>query len=127
EPVEKRQALDQNHGFWSNVRPRQRTSSEQTSYSSLPAKAESSSIPLLLLSRPNPLRWALAGFPMRTFGASAVKRHFRGFAPPCLCAFAGTRPAKSTDFILFCCLRNKTPAEGFHNILRHFILGNWLF
>ncbi|MCD8352951.1 MAG: hypothetical protein LUC47_01355 [Clostridiales bacterium] len=57
----------------------------------------------------------------RTFGASAVKRHFRGFAPPCLCAFAGTCPAKSTDFNLFCCLRNKTPAEGFYNFSRCFI------
>ncbi len=45
----------------------------------------------------------------RTFGAS-------------LCAFAGTCPAKSTDFNLFCCLRNKTPGSGFYNFLRHFIL-----
>ncbi|MCD7887198.1 MAG: hypothetical protein LUG44_06215, partial [Clostridiales bacterium] len=70
--------------------------------------------PLLLLSQPNPLRWALAGSLMHTFGAF-------------LCAFAGTCPAKSTDFILFCCLRNKTPAEGFHNFFRHFIWEKWLF
>ncbi|MCD7821491.1 MAG: hypothetical protein LUG64_04685, partial [Clostridiales bacterium] len=53
EPVEKRQALAQNHGFWAKMRPRQRTR----------------------------------------------KRARLG---PFLCAFAGTRPAKSTDFILFC-------------------------
>ena len=35
------------------------TSSGQTSYPSLPRKRESSSIPLPLLSSPNPLRWAL--------------------------------------------------------------------
>ncbi|MCC8075821.1 MAG: hypothetical protein LIO95_07780, partial [Clostridiales bacterium] len=37
-----------------------------------------------------------------------------------LCAFAGTRPAKSTDCNLFCCLRNKTPAEGFRSTLQRF-------
>ena len=38
------------------------TSSGQTSYPSLPRLRESSSIPLPLLSSPNPLRWALVRF-----------------------------------------------------------------
>jgi hypothetical protein len=37
------------------------TSSSQTPYRSLPAKAESSLIPLLVLSPADPLRWALPG------------------------------------------------------------------
>ena len=36
------------------------TSSEQAPYPSLPPEGESSLIPLLLLSMPNPLRWASA-------------------------------------------------------------------
>lgn len=43
-----RQGAGQPHG----------TSSSQAPYPSLPAKAESSLISLLLLSKPNPLRWA---------------------------------------------------------------------
>ena len=34
--------------------------------------------------------------------------------PPCV-LFAGTGPAKSTYFTLFCCWRNKTPGSGFLN------------
>ena len=42
--------------------------SSQAAYPSLPADAESSLTPLLLLSPPKPLRWVSAGTPASTSG-----------------------------------------------------------
>jgi hypothetical protein len=51
------------------------TSSSQTPYRSLPAKAESSRIPLFVLSTADPLRWALPG-PEAAFGNQGAHASF---------------------------------------------------